>query len=116
MERSGLVLSESGLRLLLRALRAEARRLELEIAVTRERIRMFEEKYGMSSEEFMSRYTRGELGDDEEFMEWYGELVFLEKAVRELEELRKIAGTASQSLSRKSQGSTGGTRTANLKY
>ena len=59
MERSGLVLSESGLRLLLRALRAEARRLELEIAVTRERIRMFEEKYGMSSEEFMSRYTGG---------------------------------------------------------
>ncbi len=45
VKRSELALSESGLRLLLRALRAEARRLELEIAATRERIRMFEEKY-----------------------------------------------------------------------
>lgn len=99
--RSGLVLSESGLRLLLRALRAEVRRLELEIAATRDRVKMFEEKYGMSSEEFMSKYTRGVLGDDEEYMEWYGELVFLEKAVRELEELRKLVGAVSQSLSRK---------------
>ncbi|ABM80602.1 hypothetical protein [Hyperthermus butylicus] len=85
----------SGLQVLLRAIEAKARRLELEITATLSRIRMFEEKYGMKSEEFLSRYMRGELGDREEYMEWYGELVFLEKARKELEELKKIAGTAS---------------------
>ena len=98
-----LELSGNKARVLLRALSAEARRLELEIEATKERIRMFEEKYGMSSEEFMAKYIRGEMGDEEEYMEWYGELVFLERATRELEELRELASTASQSLSRKSQ-------------
>ena len=98
-----LELSGNKARVLLRALSAEARRLELEIEATKERIRMFEEKYRMSSEEFMTKYSRGEMSDEEEYMEWYGELVFLERATRELEELRELASTASQSLSRKSQ-------------
>lgn len=57
------------LRVLLRAIRAEVRRLEIEIATTMERIRKLEEKYGMKSGEFLSHYLRGELGDSEDYME-----------------------------------------------
>ena len=30
----------------------------------------FEEKYGFTSEEFIERFQKGELGDDADFMEW----------------------------------------------
>ncbi len=76
--------------LLLRALRAERRRLELEVRATLERVRRLEERHGMSSEVFLERFRRGELGDDEEYIEWYGELVFLEEARRELEEVKRL--------------------------
>lgn len=91
-------ISRDGLRVLLRAVEAEVRRLELEIAATLDRVKEFERRYGMSSEEFLRRYVKGELGDEESYMEWYGELMFLEKARKELEELRRIASTASQRL------------------
>ena len=87
--------------LLLRAVEAEAKRLELEISTTMRKIKGYEEKYGMKSEEFLSRYLRGELGDEEDFIEWYGELVFLEKARRELEELKRV-GESAKRLSQKS--------------
>jgi len=35
------------------------------------RLKEFEEEYGMSSEEFMEKFESGELGDDEDFFEWY---------------------------------------------
>ncbi len=71
---------------------AEVRRLELEIVAALERVKEFERRYGMSSEEFLQRYVKGELGDEESYMEWYGELMFLEKARKELEELRLKVG------------------------
>jgi len=37
----------------------------------RERLNEFEEEYDMSSEEFMDKFESGELGDDEDFFEWY---------------------------------------------
>ncbi|MEM4971537.1 MAG: hypothetical protein QXE01_09845 [Sulfolobales archaeon] len=96
-----LKMPREAVRLLLRAVEAEVKRLELEISTTMERVKRYEEKYGMSSEEFLSRYLRGELGDNEDFIEWYGELVFLERARMELEELKKVGESASKKLSQK---------------
>ena len=31
----------------------------------------FEEKYSISSEEFMTKFENGELGDDQDFFDWY---------------------------------------------
>ena len=31
----------------------------------------FEDKYGMSSELFMEKFDSGDLGDDEDFFNWY---------------------------------------------
>ena len=81
--------------LLTRVLNTEYRRLQLELKITKEKIKRFEEKYSMTSSEFLERYTRGELGDKEEYMEWYGELKFLERIHEELEELKNIADRVS---------------------
>ena len=56
----------------------------------------------MSSSEFMERYTRGELSDEEEYMEWYGELKFLERIRNELEELKNVAERISRKIPSKS--------------
>nr|WP_052296912.1 hypothetical protein [Pyrolobus fumarii] len=74
----------------IRDIEMRIRKLEDEVRATRERIRTFEERYGMSSEEFLGRFLRGELGDEQDFIEWYGELVFLEMARRELREVRGL--------------------------
>ena len=91
-------LSGEARRVLLGAVRREARRLELEIEAALERVKRLEERRGMSSEEFLERFLRGELGDEEEFIEWYGELVFLERAKRELEELRRVERLLSEEI------------------
>ena len=84
--------------LLTRILNTEYRRLQLELRMVEEKVRRFEKKYGMSSSEFLERYSRGELGDEEGFMEWYGELKFLERIHRESEELKKIADKLSRKI------------------
>ncbi len=84
--------------LLTRVLDSEYRRLKLELMLTEEKIKKFENKYGMGSEVFLDKYIRGELGDDEEFMEWYGELRFLESIRKELEELKNIEERISRKL------------------
>ena len=88
--------------LLTKILNVEYRRLQLESRIVEEKIKRFEKKYGMSSSEFLERYSRGELGDDEEFIEWYGELKFLERIHRELEELKKIEDKLSRKIPSKS--------------
>jgi len=50
--------------LLTRILNIEYRRLQLELRMVEERIKRFEDKFGMSSSVFMERYSRGELGDE----------------------------------------------------
>jgi hypothetical protein len=58
------------------ALRDEARLLERSIRRTMERLRHFETRYGMPSEEFERRFQAGELDDHPDFIEWFGELTF----------------------------------------
>ena len=91
-------LDERAVSLLTRILNIEYKRLQLELRIVEEKIKRFEKKYGMNSSEFVERYSRGELGDEEEFMEWYGELKFLERIHRELEELKKIADRLSRKI------------------
>jgi len=95
-------LDKRAIGLLTRVLSTEYKRLQLELKITEEKIKRFEDKYGMSSSEFMERYTCGELGDKEEYMEWYGELKFLERIRNELEELKKVAERISRKIPSKS--------------
>lgn len=52
--------------------------LEVDISIQKKEMRNikktleeFEKKHGMSSDEFLKRYTDGELGDHREFIRWY---------------------------------------------
>jgi hypothetical protein len=56
------------------AIQSELRMLELGLARTSERLRAFEEQYGLTSEEFARRFEAGEVDENLDFIEWAGEV------------------------------------------
>ena len=56
------------------AIRTELRMLELGLERTSERLRAFEEQYGLTSEEFERRFEAGEVEESLDFIEWAGEI------------------------------------------
>ena len=56
------------------AVQAELRMLRLGLQRTSERLRGFEQQYGLSSEEFERRFQALELGEHLDFIEWAGEI------------------------------------------
>lgn len=58
----------------------------------REEIEGFKKRYGMSSEEFVNKFERGEIGDDQDYFEWWG-------LVRGLKEIEKKIGKIKMVLS-----------------
>ena len=48
--------------------------LQLGLERTRERLRVFEQKYGMSSEEFEQKWSRGEIEESLDVIGWAGEM------------------------------------------
>ena len=48
----------------------ERTRLEQEVASLAERLRFFEERYQLASEDFSGGFQAGELGDDADLFEW----------------------------------------------
>ena len=59
------------------------------VAELRERLsrqlRQFEERYGLTSSQFHTRYERGEMGDEMDFVEWAATVEMLTNAEKELE-------------------------------
>jgi len=56
------------------AIRSELRMLELGLERTHQRLRAFEERYGLTSEEFERRFEAGEVNESLDFIEWAGEI------------------------------------------
>ncbi|MHB8830462.1 MAG: hypothetical protein ACYC6Q_13165 [Syntrophales bacterium] len=54
-----------------------------------DQITAFEAKYKMSSEEFRSRYDKGSIGDDMDFIEWAATLDMLENIQRHISLIHK---------------------------
>ena len=65
------------LELITAAVKREKSRLEWEIDRIQKKLSIFEQKYKMASQDFIAKYKQGEIGDDEELMEWAGEWDFL---------------------------------------
>ena len=77
--------------LLKSAVRTELSMLELGLARTGERLRRFEEQFGMDSDELMRRYSAGQIEETLDLIEWAGEvrtLEILREQQKALEELR----------------------------
>ena len=73
------------------ALAAEAQKLEIGLKRTRDRLRGFEERYGVATTEFMERMTAEDLaGGDLEYVEWVGEYHLLQKIEADLAVLKDI--------------------------
>ena len=68
------------------ALDRELRLVEYAILRTWDRLREFEQKYNMSTEEFKRRFTADDLGETLDFIEWDGEI----DTLRLLEEKKKM--------------------------
>jgi hypothetical protein len=70
------------------ALEREIKLLGHSIQRTRERLTSFEKQFSMSTDEFLRRFTKDDLGETLDFIDWYGEtkmLAQLEEQKRALE-------------------------------
>ena len=72
------------------ALEREAGLLRVKARVLRGRIKRFEEKYGMGSEEFREKFESGELGDEEDFFIWWSLLEALSQTKNRLNIVKMI--------------------------
>lgn len=72
------------------ALENELRLLEVGIRRTEERLRAFEEKYTLSSDEFLRLVEQDALPETMETIEWLGELRLLERLREKANTLREI--------------------------
>jgi hypothetical protein len=60
------------------------------IQKTQQRLREFERKYLMTTDEFIERYENDELDETLEFGEWIGESRMLQGLLEDVEQLRGI--------------------------
>lgn len=72
------------------AVENELRSLLDGIRRTEERVREFEEKYQLSTEEFLRRYQNDEFEETLELDEWIGESWMLKSLRQEVEELKEV--------------------------
>ena len=72
------------------ALMNEYEELHNGIQKTQDRVRYFEEKYQMSTSEFLERFAQNKLEHSFDFDEWIGESRMLDHLVQKAETLRSI--------------------------
>jgi hypothetical protein len=73
------------------AIAREIASLELAVQLAYQRLTPFEQKYGVTSAEFITHYTAEDLsGSDEEYVQWAGEYQLLQKLVEKLSLLKGI--------------------------
>ena len=72
-------LAEEEVTIVKESLRRELALSEAKVGLIREEVEGFEKRYGMSSDEFVDKFERGELGDDQDYFEWWGLVRGLEK-------------------------------------
>ena len=68
----------------IRVLEREKQVCEAAIAHLRNKSRLLEQQYGWSTDEFLSKFNAGEIGDDQEFFLWYA----LAEAVKDWQKTR----------------------------
>jgi hypothetical protein len=73
------------------AIDGEIARLELALALARQRLAPFEEKYGVTSEQFIDTMAAEDLeGRDDEYVQWAGEFRLWQRLQQKLNQLRGI--------------------------
>lgn len=75
--------------IVLEALVREARLLRAKLRVHDARIRKLEERYGVSSDEFLTRFKKGGLGNEEDYFIWLSYLRARAVTLKKLKEIEK---------------------------
>lgn len=79
------------LRILRAAVAAEIVKVELALQHAHERIRLFEEKYGVDSDTFSSEWAAEDLdGKDIEYVTWAGEYFLQKRLKKRLQQLQSV--------------------------
>ncbi len=82
---------EGGAELIKNAVLSELKRLEIALHKTDREIRLFEERYDISSAKFLDSISAEDLqGGDAEYVQWAGELQLRERIVQDITELKRI--------------------------
>lgn len=83
--------SEEAVNILQEALKTEEMRLRYALDSAHRRISRFEEKYGISSKNFIEQWTAEDLQDgDAEYVEWAGEIKLASRVQERLNILNNI--------------------------
>ncbi len=83
--------SDEAVNILRDALKTEEMRLSHALEIAERRIRRFEEKYGITSSNFLEQWTAEDLeGGDVEYVEWAGEMKLASRAQERLNILKNI--------------------------
>lgn len=73
------------------AVNGEIVRLELALGLARERLLLFERKYGVTSAHFIEHMTAEDLeGGDDEYVQWAGEYRLMQRLEEKLVRLREV--------------------------
>lgn len=83
-------LAEEEVSIVKEALRRELTLSEAKVNLISEEIEGFEKRYEMSSEEFVDKFERGELGDDQEYFEWWGLVRGLKKIEEQISKIKAV--------------------------
>jgi len=79
------------LHLIQSAVESEIAKLELGLKLARKRLAQFEQKYGVTSEYFISEMVAEDLdGGDEEYVNWAGEYKLMQRLQDKLQQLQEI--------------------------
>ena len=73
-----------------RSLEREISLLDMKMRLAENEIREFEERYGMDSHKFLSKFERGELGDSQDFFEWWGLLRGRDAVAHEIQKAKAV--------------------------
>jgi len=67
-----LAISEDAVPIVRDSINREIILLESKISLLNSEIKLFEEKYNMTSPEFQKKIDQGDIGDSQDFFEWWG--------------------------------------------
>ncbi|MHA2273187.1 MAG: hypothetical protein ACXACI_15090 [Candidatus Hodarchaeales archaeon] len=71
-------------------LQREIQRLRQKLNSLAEHLASYEQNFGFSSSDFQQKYDNGELGDDQQFFEWYADLKTFQRIKKRLSLLEKV--------------------------
>jgi len=86
------LLRDEELLLVRESLRRELALTETKAKLLREELEQFEQRYELSSADFVAQFERGELGDAQDFFEWWGLVQGLKKIEEQLKKNITING------------------------